>query len=169
MKENNIVVDDFRIKLFSGREEIVLKTLKEVRKQGSSDLIEVLFDLYVTTQNTLIKDEIFEVIVDINDQKNAELITDLLKKSKYSRHIKDMLSMCWQTSLDFSDNVLFYADYLFNENIEVCIEAYTIVNECALDGNVAIINRIIDFLKDNIERCTNENKELIHGLIKDLQ
>lgn len=156
--------EDIKKKLFSGNEEIVIKTIKDLRQQGSTYIIEPLFDLYATTQNKTIKKEIFSIIIDINDQKNAETLASLLNKPKYTSSIKDFLSMCWQANLDFSQHISLFVEIMINADLEVAFEAFTVFEESLPKVSPDKKADIISFLKSNISG--NKNKELIYTAIK---
>lgn len=126
MIDNSQSSNDLRLELFSGDQDTVSKALSKIKDSSCFDLIEPLFDLYVTTQKNDIKSKVFSLLCDVKDQRFVDFLILALSKPKYSGIKKEITGMCWQTGLDFSGKMSFFVDLLINGNDDVAIEAYSV-------------------------------------------
>jgi len=165
MEKKDNIQQTFRQDLFSGDTDKILKTIDSIRRLGSAQIIEPLFDLYATNKNEKVLKAIFSLVIDIKDQSNADVIIELLKKKKYDSKLKDFLSMCWQSNLDFSEYMEFLIDIILHKDLLTAFEAFTIIEENTKKLDETKNEKILNYLKNSIEKCPEENKELLASII----
>lgn len=160
MSDNSLNSSDLKIELFSGDTERVIQSLEKIKDSSCFDLIEPLFDLYVTSQNNEIKNKVFNLLCDVKDKRFVEFLLLALSKAKYKGIKKDIVSICWQSGLDFSGNVRLFIDILVAETDELSIEVYSVFESS------------LDFIKKeekkSIRDYIDEKLSLVNGLKKEL-
>lgn len=166
MEKKEQIQTAFRQNLFSGDTDKILNTINSIREMGSSNIIEPLFDLYATNNNEKIKKAIFSLIIDIKAQENADIIVSLLHLNKYESLLKDYLSMCWQSNLDFSAHIDFFAKIIISKDFHTAFEAFTVVEECIQNTSNHQKEALIAEIKEGLATCPDENKELLATTIK---
>ena len=85
MQEIEKNIDDFKNDLFSGKPEIVINAITILKQTPHYEIVDSLFDLYLTTQRAEIKTQIFNVFIDIKDERFVEKLIFSLDKPKLDR------------------------------------------------------------------------------------
>jgi len=120
-------VDDFKNDLFSGKTDLVISTIESIKQTSHYEIVDSLFDLYLTTQKNEIKAQLFNLFIDIKDERFVEKLVLSIGKPKFSIISKDLISICWQTGLDFSQHIDQFISKLFTESDEIAIECFSVI------------------------------------------
>jgi len=167
MQELEKNIEEIKSGLFSGDVCVINDTLAFIRELHEFQYIEILFDLYVTTQNKEVKTSIFNLLVDIKDERFVESIVECIQKPKYGTVINDMIAVCWQTGLDFSKHTNLFLDLFLTGDLHTAIECFTVIEE-ALPG---ITEKERGALVERINASHNnasEEKKLLANELKSL-
>jgi hypothetical protein len=124
--------EDLKIDLFSGNTDLVLETIELIKLSSHFEIIDSLFDLYLTTQKQEIKSQLFSLFIDIKDKRFVQKLVDSLSKPKFSTISKDLISISWQTGLDFCDHLDLFVQKMIEGNDEIAIECFSVI-ENAID------------------------------------
>ncbi|MFW5851584.1 MAG: hypothetical protein ACOCWB_05125 [Bacteroidota bacterium] len=127
MNQNENKTKELKKKLFSGDTPLVLDTIKDIRKNGTIEVIPLLLDLHILTQEAIVKQAIQSCLYDLKTPQVAPIIIDALAKKKYA-HIKSFLVECmWQANIDFSKYSDTIIPLIYKESFDVAIEAMTVL------------------------------------------
>lgn len=160
MQEIEKNIDDFKNDLFSGKPEIVINTITILKQTPHYEIVDSLFDLYLTTQRAEIKTQIFNFFIDIKDERFVEKLIFSLDKPKFSAVINDIISICWQTGLDFSNHIDVFISKMLNGTDETAIECLSVIESS--------LNQLNDDKKKELILFLNKRKNDFDGLKKSL-
>jgi len=160
MQEFEKNIDDLRNDLFSGKPELVIATIQTIKQTSHYEIIDSLFDLYLTTQKDEIKSAILNLFVDIKDERFVEKLIESLEKPKFIAINKELISICWQTGLDFSNYIDMFITKMFDGTDEIAIECFSVIESS--------IEHLNDEKKKSIMTFLNEKKIDFEGVKKGL-
>ena len=143
-------------------ENQVLRKLEGIREKGNIKDLDFLFDCLLN-ENKEIVGKSTSILVDIKLKEANKVIVTKLKDEKYNDVFNAICSVCWQSSLDFSDYILLFFDLVVKKDILVSIEAMSVI-ENILTGNVYDkdkLQRGMKILKDFIKKSDDEVKKLM--------
>lgn len=113
--------------LFSESENVVLQAIEQLKTEGSEEVLEPLFDLLVSTNNDLIKDEVFKLLNNVKNKNSVDIYVEAIANPKYNIYKPELIAACWENGLDFSKHLSFFVDEVINEDYLVGIEAITVI------------------------------------------
>ncbi|MBE9468776.1 MAG: hypothetical protein IMY72_10740 [Bacteroidetes bacterium] len=151
----------------SDNAELVLSTLKEVRKEGSTAIIPELLLLLNNTNNEEIKKSITNLLNDLKDKKAVPHIIKAIKNKKYFNILHTLISSCWESGLDYSKYLNIFIDLCLTSEYLIALEAFTVIENMQeiVDENEK--NIALKKLKDSIIlEKNNEKQTLLNELVK---
>jgi HEAT repeat protein len=147
--------------------EIILSTIKEIRKEGSIAIIPELLLLLNTTDNEEIKKSITNLLYDLKDKKAVPHIIKAINNKKYSNILHTLISSCWESGLDYSKYLNIFIDLCLTSEYLIALEAFTVIENMQeiADEDEKII--ALKKLKENIIlEKNNEKRTLLNELIQ---
>ena len=165
MQEFEKNIDDFKNDLFSGNPDVVLATIDSVKQTSHFEIVDSLFDLYLTTQKDAIKQRLFTVFIDIKDKRFVEMLIVSIDKPKFSSIQKELISICWQTGLDFSKHIDLFITKLLSSSDEVAIECFSVLESSIEQLHVEKKNTLQSELNTQKNNFTGVKKGLIEEAI----
>lgn len=107
--------------------------LDTIRHEGIDELFDELLALLSSTQNQELTRQIVDLLIDARSSLLVDAIGNALKAENLpTEYLAQLLSLCWQSLLDFSPILSQLIPYLRHPDLQVVIEAVTSV-EIALD------------------------------------
>jgi hypothetical protein len=164
-KKDKILIE----KLTSENNNLVLDAISSIKEQGSVLFLPFLIELYKTTKFQDIKIELFNLFIDLKDKNAVQFIIDAIKNTEYYKIKKDLLSICWQSSLLFHEYIELFIDIFVKDDFEIAFEAFTIIEWMDLLVNKETINNQISYLIKNKESVSEQKQILFNELIKTLE
>jgi hypothetical protein len=158
------------IKALNSDNPLILKdTLVSIREKGHSKYIPVLVDLLLKNKDGEKLDLIRSFIADIKDSFIKTSIIDALKDEKYKTVRKELISICWESAVDFSEHMSLFIDIIIEENFNSSFEALTVIEnlETSIESN--IIKKEIDKLKSAANTTDEARRYLIHETVNLLE
>ncbi len=115
-------------------ENQVLSRLKAIKSKGSIKDVDFLFNCLLSENSDIVK-ESFNILVNIKVKSANKIIVDKIKQKENKRILNKIVSICWQSSLDFSNDLLLFFNIAVSEDLTVAIEALSVI-ENILSNNV---------------------------------
>lgn len=145
--------------------ELILNSIKALREEGISSDIPILINLLNENSDPEIQKYIRNLLIDIKDSAANELIIEAIKDQRYSDLRKDLVSICWESRLDFSNYLEVFINILIDDNFLTSFEAFTVIEN--MTGNISDEEKKkhIQKLKDSIPDADSERKEFLHEAI----
>jgi len=154
-------------KLKTGREDVILQALKEIRESGNSTILPEIMALLKNEELTEeIHQAIFNILNDLNEQSSVDVFMKGLAGNEKEDCFHKLIASCWQNGLDYSAYMAYFIDVSLKKDYNSAFEALTVIDE-----NITSLNNKersdlvskIDLVKDNIPE---DKKALINELQK---
>ncbi|MGZ3901941.1 MAG: hypothetical protein ACXVNM_12195 [Bacteroidia bacterium] len=124
-----------------------------------ADLVESILDKEISRAE-------LEAIFSKLKEKNAKaiLIESIKKAGKVSEKTK-LAAACWESGLDFSDEILFFTELACSDDFALAMEALTVVENS--EGTIAenTLSKAIEL----VQNCKSNNAAILEDLINSLK
>lgn len=151
--------------LRSGNAAAIIETIGEIRENGTITILPEVFEVMLDTED----DEVMEACTSLlNDLKNAEAVSYLVAalKNQRFRPIRPMLvSSCWQSGLDYHTEVPLFARFLLREDYATAIEAFTVIENSIGDLSDDEIVQLTSTLNAGLQEASDNKKKLIREML----
>ncbi len=156
-------------KLQSGDIETFKEAIKEIREFGNIKILPTLIENFSQQTDITKKKELTSLLSDIKHQEAAQILFQYILDKNYSHIKKDLLSILWQSRLDYSQFVPQLIEIFINEPLDMAFEAFTVIEyiEKPIDKNIAQQN--IDKLKNSLRTIDEKKKFLLVDLVNKLK
>lgn len=165
LKQNKLIIN----KLHSNSIDEVLFALKELRNTGNKDLIPTVIELLATHKSKKVKKQVSELLFDLKYQDAAPFIIDAINLDDYKNIREQLLSVCWQSRLDFSDYLEVFIHYFIAGSFKEAFEAFTVIDSMDSKIEEKQIKESIDKLKNELGSIDENKKELLVELVHVLE
>ena len=155
--------------LQSNDSNVVKDSIQQLREEGQIQDIVVLFDMLLNNPDQEIEDVILQLFADIKDKNAVQIFVDAIKSEKYLAIRKDLVGICWQSSLDFTPYVSVFTDLLVDSDFETTFEAFTVIENFTGKLEDGKKSSEQNKLKNAIPNARPEVKEMIHECIHILE
>jgi len=170
IEENKKTQEDlWREVLYSADNESIKEALKVLRDQGNIKILPDIFNLYKGYKGTELGKDIYNFLGDVKCADAANLFVELIKNPEYAIIKKDILTLCWQTSLDFAEHLTFFVDLFIKSEMQSAFEAFTVIEYMEIDSQNPAIEEAITKLQISIDEIGEEKKELLVDLVNILR
>lgn len=145
--------------------EIIIK-LDKIEDFGSIKDIDFLVNS-IKSSNYSISDKAFNILCNVKKVGFVEKIIEKLKKSELETEKILLISICWQSSMDFSPYMELFVDFAIKGSLELTIESFSAI-ENIIDQNTldkVHINNYLNSLEVAIKSQKDEKLELLKELI----
>lgn len=159
-------VRELALKLNNKNTNITLAAIDSLRDQNPfTGAIQLLADLYDTSREIIIKDNIRSFMNDLKESSaRAEVIAEINKFHKPDT-LAMLASSCWQSGLDYSTWAADLALVFCRSDYVTALECFTILEESALSLSAQKKKEVISILKDNASKGSEEKSLLMNELI----
>jgi hypothetical protein len=152
-------------KINSDQRDIVLEGLEELRTYGTVDFLNDIIFVLKFNEDEKVIDAVIKFLKDIKEQEAVPYFISWLENKDLKKLREHLLSVCWQTKLDFSDYLEFYTDIVIREDYLNAFEAFTVI-ENSMD-NIKEEDRVrcMAKLKEKTPELDEEKRKLGYELI----
>ena len=164
-KQNKLIIN----RLLSDNTDEVIFTINKLRNTGNKNLIPYLIDLLATHKSNKVKESIINLLYDLKYQSATEAVINAIKSDEYAHIREQLLSVCWQSSLDFSNYIDVLTEKFIKGNFKESFEAFTAIENIEKKLDAELANRSITALKDVISNIEESKKELLIELVHILE
>jgi hypothetical protein len=146
--------------------EKIIKKLKNISENGSIKDFEYVYN-FIDDKNISVKNLAISILYDIKDIKLIILIGNKLKENISNEKRILLLSICWQSSLDFSEYFEIFIDDATKDSILMTIEAMSAIENMIENNklNTARIEKSIIKLEKILPKLTGDKLLLINELV----
>ena len=115
-------------------ENQILSKLKIIKDKGNIKDLDFLFEC-LSNKNSDIAKESFNILVNIKVKAANKIIIEKIKLEKNKEILNQIISICWQSGLDFSDYLLLFFNIVINEDLPIAIEAMSVIENILSNYN----------------------------------
>lgn len=152
-------------KLKSSQKHIILEGIQELRMDGKTNELIPLIDLLNNTNDPEIKSHASSLLFEIKNQQAADILVDSIKNKGYNSVKKILISACWQSGLDFSGHLVFFAELVRVNDFENAFEAFTVVENCSDNASLSDLETAIIETKNYLGNNQVGENKLIQELL----
>jgi hypothetical protein len=120
-------VSELQASLRSQDEKIVVKAIKQVKKDGNKDIIPTLLDLLKSSESKTVKKEVLIVLGELKDSSCGEVLIKWLLDSEDVQLNSLVLNTMWNSSLDYSESIAPITKIGLTGDFMCSFEALTII------------------------------------------
>jgi hypothetical protein len=113
--------------LSSGIEDVVLKTVNNLRSSGSANYLPILADTLMNTSSEEVRKTVLSLFGELKDKASVEVLMDMIVDNHYLPVRKELITSCWQNGLDFSPYLSQFVDWVIEADMEIAFEAFTVI------------------------------------------
>ncbi len=163
--ENKFILET-KATLKSNDEKMVLSKLREMKVSGNVKILPYILDLLKTSNSENIIQEVLNIIRDLRDQKCVPVIIKYVDDNKVGEHIRDVLSSCWQSRLDYHGHLNSFANCFLHGDYQTALEAFTVIEEMLWKSTEEQIQSCRKVIMNNASNINEEIKPLYNELLK---
>ena len=155
--------------LWSENELLVLKTIHGLRATGNIHYIPELLKLLHQTRSETVEKELVRFIADVKEAAIVPYIIAGLKDPDLASAHGDIVSACWQSGLDYSQELDLFILLFIEGDYRTALESFTVIEESVVNLNGQDIEKAQNLLLKGLEQVSEEKKPLARELVKLLQ
>lgn len=152
--------------LLSANEEIVIKTLNELREKGKDNDLNTLAEVYRDANSVEVKKLISQFFCDLKLQSSAETMVRLIKTTTDKPTLKMLASSCWQSRLNYSAYFELFIDLVIHENFEISFEAFTLIESFEEEITDLRKKELMAYVQKNLNNCKEDNLVFANDMLK---
>jgi hypothetical protein len=155
--------------LLSMNDEQVISLIQEFRVNGELFIVEPLIEMLYSNRGQALKNSILEFIRDIKNQVAVIIITKSIQKHITDKYTTGLVSACWQSSLDFSDELPVFFEILCNGDYQTAFEAFTVIENSIGNVSQENISLYIATIESKLKITPIEKQTLLTEMIAMLE
>jgi len=148
-------VELFQKSIDSSSDEAIIGLLAELRESGEDYMLPTIINLLFSSRSENLKNEVVNFLVDLKNKSSIVTIIETIKQNKRSKDIHRLVSVCWQSRLDFTPHIDIFIDIMEHGNYQACLEAFTVLENIIENLN----SDELSDLKKKIKSAKSENPE----------
>ena len=147
-------------------ENQIVNKLKTIGSKGSVKDLNFLFECLLSKDESVVKKS-QSILIDVKDNKAKNIIIEKLNDSNYFNVRSIIVGICWQSGLDFSNDISLFFNIIAKEELTVAIEAMSVVE------NIVTANKVDkELMKSGLlllgKSITNSKDEVKNLLISNI-
>ena len=157
---------DILKQLSSNDMDIVRGAIEQIKQEGDISIVPELLDILLQSQDTNIITNLTALLSDVKESDFKTVLMDKLINAPAGSGKANLLRICWESAIDFSEYLDVFVDMLLHEDFIAALEASTVIEN--LHGNIPEekIHIAIQRLKSE---SNEDNAFLLEGTIPHLE
>lgn len=166
---NNAELEKKIIDQFLGlNDEHAIALLLELRNTGGLYLVKPLLEVLISNRSELLKRTIIDFLTDVNEKEAVDLYVEFIKTNFPSERITEVITICWQSRLDFTKHIDIFFDILIRGDYQTAFEAFTVIENNIDDLNTDQLTNHISIVKKNIAKANRDKQLLLLEMVSTL-
>lgn len=157
--------EQFQKTIEASSDEAIIGLLTELRETGEDYMLPTIISLLFSTRSEKLKNEVVNFLVDLKNKSSIDTIVEAIRQNKRSKDIHLLVSVCWQSRLDFTPYVDTFIDIMEHGNYQACLEAFTVIENMTENLSGEQLNDLKAKIK-SVKGDNAETKPLIEELVK---
>ncbi|MEJ5316865.1 MAG: hypothetical protein WHS63_07640 [Tenuifilum sp.] len=157
--------EQFQKTIEASSDEAIIGLLTELRETGEDYMLPTILSLLFSTRSEKLKNEVVNFLVDLKNKSSIDTIVEAIRQNKRSKDIHLLVSVCWQSRLDFTPYIDTFIDIMEHGNYQACLEAFTVIENMTENLSGEQLNELKAKIK-SVKGDNAETKPLIEELVK---
>ena len=155
--------------LWSEEEIVALKTIQRLRSGGNIHYIPELLKLMNNSGKEVIEKELVRFLADIKNPSVKKFLIKGLEDPELSSARGNIVSVCWQSGVDYSQELDLFISLFLNGDYMTALECFTIIEESVINMKREDIARVHEQVIIGLEQVSDEKKPLAEELVRLLE
>ena len=151
--------------LRSGNTAAIIDTIDEIREKGTLTILPEIFELLLDTEDDEVMDACTGLLNDLKEQEAVNYLLSALKNQRYRPIRSTLVSSCWQSGLDYSSEIALFTRFLVREDYATALEAFTVIENSLGELSDAEIVELTSALNTGLQEAADSKKKLIREMI----
>ncbi len=143
----------------------IIETLEELRTSGKASDIPMLIELLHLSHDAEIKSKITDLFTSLKESDAIPLIIDGIRNRKYAPELKSLISSCWENGMDYSKYIALFIDLLIENELEIALEAYTVIINTENKIDQQVIDQEIERMEKVLPSVSEQKRQLLLDVI----
>lgn len=151
--------------LRSGNTAAIIETIDEIREKGTITILPEIFELMLDTEDDEVMEACTSLLNDLKSEHATSFLLSALKNQRYRPIRAVLVSSCWQSGLDYHEEVPLFTKFLLREDYATAIEAFTVIENSIGDLSDEEIVQLTSALNTGLHEASDNKKKLIREMI----
>lgn len=151
--------------LRSGNTAAIVETIVEIREKGTITILPEIFELMLDTEDDEVMEACTSLLNDLKSEDATSYLLSALKNQRYRPIRAALVSSCWQSGLDYHEEVPLFTKFLLREDYATSIEAFTVIENSIGDLSDEEIVQLTGTLNTGLQEASDNKKKLIREMI----
>lgn len=170
MEQQKQQIDQQLLKnLQSEDENVVAAAIETIKTQGNTAYIEPLFDLVRTSANPETRRTIKRLLADIKPAESVQILIDLAQNPLYAAVQSDIISVCWESGLDFSKQIPTFVNWVITGEYMTAFEAFTVIENMEITLTIDDTERYLAPVFEALDQASDDRKILLEAIVSHLR
>ena len=156
-KDNMENKQDILKQLADSDMEVVKSAIEQIKQEGDISIASELLDILLRSQDTTVITNITSLLSDVKDSDFKTILMDKLINTTSESGKANLLRICWESAIDFSEYLDVFVDMLLNEDFITALEASTVIEN--LGGKIP--EEKIHIAIKRLQANSDENKNFL--------
>ena len=156
-KDNMENKQDILKQLADSDMEVVKSAIEQIKQEGDISIASELLDILLRSQDTTVITNITSLLSDVKDSDFKTILMDKLINATSESGKANLLRICWESAIDFSEYLDVFVDMLLNEDFITALEASTVIEN--LGGKIP--EEKIHIAIKRLQANSDENKNFL--------
>ena len=156
-KDNMENKQDILKQLADSDMEVVKSAIEQIKQEGDISIASELLDILLRSQDTTVITNITSLLSDVKDSDFKTILMDKLINTTSESGKANLLRICWESAIDFSEYLDVFVDMLLNEDFITALEASTVIEN--LGGKIP--EEKIHIAIKRLQTNSDENKNFL--------
>jgi hypothetical protein len=159
-------LQELAVRLNDKNNNITVAAIDSLRTEAPfSGAIQLLANLYDTSEVIVIKDHIRRIMNDLKESSARSEVIAEITGSHQPETLAMLVSSCWQSGLDYSEWASDLTLVFCRADYPTALECFTVIEESAQSLPAQKKKDLISILRENEDKKHNEKSVLLHELI----
>lgn len=118
---------DILKQLASNDMEVVRSAIEQIKQEGDVSILPELLDILLQSQDTSVITNLTALLSDVKESDFKTILMDKLINAANETGKANLLRICWESAIDFSEYLDVFIDMLLNEDFITALEASTVI------------------------------------------
>jgi hypothetical protein len=150
-------------------DEQVISLIQDFRENGELFIVSPLIEMLYSKRGQVLKNSILDFIADIKNQDAVSIISQSIQKHMGDKNTSGLISACWQSNLDFSNEIPIFIDILCNADYQSSFDAFTVIENSIGNVSTEQIGLYITTIESRLKATPLDKKSLLTEMIVTLE
>lgn len=149
-------------------DELAIAFLLELRNSGGLYLVNPLLEVLISNRGETLKRTIVDLLTDVKEKEAVDLYINFLKAKFPAEHITEVVTICWQSRLNFSQHIDIFFEILIRGDYQTAFEAFTVIENNIDDLSSEQLSHYIGIVKKNVAKANRDKQLLLLEMVSTL-